>query len=56
MIRRLDLCQKNKRREKPFGKGLVSPSVLGKADYTGSLAMVKVTFLLNSYGDIIAEQ
>ena len=40
--------RKNKRRERTIGKDLVSPSVLGKADYTGSLAMVKVTFLLNS--------
>jgi hypothetical protein len=38
----------NKRRERTFGKDLVSPSVWGKADYTESLAMVKVTFLLNS--------
>jgi hypothetical protein len=40
----------------PFGKDPISPSVLGKADYTGLLAMLKMTFLLNSYGDIIAEQ
>jgi hypothetical protein len=47
---------KYKRRERTFGKGLVSPSVLGKEDYTGSLAMVKMTFLLNILGDRIAEQ
>lgn len=40
--------RKNKRRERTFGKEPVSPSVLGKPDYTGTLAMVKVTFLLNS--------
>ena len=28
----------------------------GKSDYTRTLSMVKVTFLLNNYGDIIAEQ
>jgi len=28
----------------------------GKSDYTRVLSMVKVTFLLNNHGDIIAEQ
>jgi hypothetical protein len=42
--------------ERTFWKRSVPSSVLGQADYTKSLTMVKVTFLLTSYGDIIAEQ
>jgi hypothetical protein len=39
---------KYKRREEPFLKDTVSPSVLGNANYTITLAMIMMTFLLNN--------
>ncbi len=38
----------NQKDEQTFWKRSVSPSVLGQADYTRTLTLVKVTFLLTS--------
>ena len=47
------------RKQKTRGIFLERPLLafgLGNADYTKAMALVKVTFLLNNYGDRIAEQ
>jgi hypothetical protein len=47
---------KYKRREGTFDMAPVSPSVLGHSDYTKAFADDKMTFLLNTCGDIFPEQ
>lgn len=48
MSKHLNFIHFYKRREKPFGKGSISPSIWGIPDYTWRWTMVKVTFLLNN--------
>jgi len=43
----LGRVNKTKDERKLFWKDPISPSVLGKPDYTRAMALVKMTFLLN---------